>query len=104
MAQYIYNPGSITSPNSYIYGNTNSNRYKNSIGASSFETSSSPITTTLISEKTPVTTILANSDENKQQIEFKSIELMDWPQCDLNHDSERVHFVATYYNKKGKNY
>jgi len=92
MSQQFYNSG-ILSSNSF-------NRYKNNISSRDSETSMSPITTRI--EKTPATTIMGNPEESKQQIEFKNIELLDWQQCDLNHDSERAHFVATYYNKKGK--
>jgi hypothetical protein len=98
MSQQFYNSGNVLSPGLISSGTLN--RYKNNSLSKASETSMSPITATV--EQTSSTTILANPEEVKQQIEFKNIELMDWQQCDLNHDSERVHYVATYYNKKGK--
>ncbi len=98
MSKQFNTSGSILSPSLYTYGTLN--RYKSNITSRASETSMSPITSNV--DQTPATTILANPDESKHQIEFKTIELMDWQQCDLNNDSERVHFVATYYNKKGK--
>jgi hypothetical protein len=98
MSKQFNTSGSILSSNLYTYGTLN--RYKSNTTSRASETSMSPITSKV--DQAPTTTILANPDESKQQIEFKTIELMDWQQCDLNHDSERVHYVATYYNKKGK--
>ena len=98
MSQQFNNSRNIISPSLYTYGTLN--RYKSKLSSKASETSMSPITSNV--DQSAVTTILANPDETKPQIEFKSIELMDWQQCDLNHDSERVHYVATYYNKKGK--
>ena len=43
-----------------------------------------------------------NKNNRQQRIqELKSIHLHDWQQSDLNHESERVYFTATYYLKKG---
>jgi hypothetical protein len=52
--------------------------------------------------KEPTTIINPNSKNNKnQQVEFKHIYLEDWQESDLNNDSERAYYVASYYNKKG---
>jgi hypothetical protein len=37
-------------------------------------------------------------------MKLKEINLTDWQQADLNQDSKKVHYVASYYDKKGKYY
>jgi hypothetical protein len=55
--------------------------------------------------KQPKTMLNPYNKENQKNkdhtIEFKKINLELWQQSDLNNDSERAHYVATYYDKKG---
>jgi hypothetical protein len=55
------------------------------------------------SETLSVYQVQANANRNRQQRiqELKTIHLHDWQQSDLNHESERAYFTATYYLKKG---
>ena len=55
------------------------------------------------SETLSVYQVQANANKNRQQRiqELKTIHLHDWQQSDLNHESERAYFTATYYLKKG---
>ena len=61
-----------------------------------------------INELPPIDDKNINTNINFQQptsiVELKEINLTNWQQADLNQDSKKVHYVASYYDKKGKHY
>jgi hypothetical protein len=57
-----------------------------------------------INELPPIDDKNINIQQPSSIVELKEINLTNWQQADLNQDSKKVHYVASYYDKKGKRY